>query len=72
MFPGFKERLQKELSAMFPQKAKVRVNAPPERKYTVWIGGSILASLSNFKESWITKKEYDEHGPSVVHTKCTN
>ncbi|XP_030837894.1 actin-5 [Strongylocentrotus purpuratus] len=72
MFPGFQERLQKELSAMFPQKAKVRVNAPPERKYTVWIGGSILASLSNFKESWITKKEYDEHGPSVVHKKCTN
>ncbi|XP_030839689.1 actin CyI, cytoplasmic-like [Strongylocentrotus purpuratus] len=73
MIPGFQleERLQKELSALFPQKAKVKVNAWPERKYFVWIGGSMIASSSIFQQMWFTKKEYDEHGPSVVHKTCT-
>merc|ERR1711962_909868 len=38
-----------------------------ERKYSVWIGGSILASLSTFQQMWISKQEYDECGPSIVH-----
>nr|UFA46020.1 TNNI2-ACTA1 transcript variant 6 [Sus scrofa] len=41
-----------------------------QRKYSVWIGGSILASLSTFQQMWITKQEYDEAGPSIVHRKC--
>lgn len=49
---------------MHPQ---VRVIAPPERKYSVWIGGSILASLSTFQNLWISKQEYDESGPGIVH-----
>ncbi|KTG40545.1 hypothetical protein cypCar_00002780, partial [Cyprinus carpio] len=32
--------------------------------------GSILASLSTFQQMWITKQEYDEAGPSIVHRKC--
>ena len=48
----------------------VKIIAPPERKYSVWIGGSILASLSTFDEMWITKEEYAENGPSIVHKKC--
>ena len=43
MLPGFEVRLSKELSALAPPGAKVRVIAPPERKYSSWIGGSILA-----------------------------
>jgi hypothetical protein len=35
----------------------------------VWIGGSILASLSTFQQMWISKQEYDESGPSIVHRK---
>lgn len=46
---------------------QVKVVAPPERKYSVWIGGSILASLSTFQNLWCTKQEYDESGPSIVH-----
>ncbi|OCT57264.1 hypothetical protein XELAEV_18003775mg [Xenopus laevis] len=45
-------------------------HCPPERKYSVWIGGSILASLSTFQQMWISKQEYDESGPSIVHRKC--
>ena len=50
---------------------KVKVIAPPGRKHSVWIGGSILASsLSTFQWGWITKEEYDEQGPTLVHRKC--
>ncbi|KFQ49000.1 Actin, cytoplasmic type 5, partial [Nestor notabilis] len=42
----------------------LQIIAPPERKYSVWIGGSILASLSTFQQMWISKPEYDEAGPS--------
>ena len=50
---------------------QVKILAPPERKYSVWIGGSILASLSTFQNAWCSKQEYDESGPAIVHrSKC--
>jgi len=70
MFPGIDVRLTKDASALAPSNVKVKVVAPPERKYSVWIGGSILSSLSTFQEMWITKDEYDESGPGIVHRKC--
>lgn len=71
IFPGFADRLAKELIALVPTSAvKIKVVAPPERKYSVWIGGSILASLSSFQRMWITKEEYEEAGSSLVHKKC--
>merc|ERR1712217_973799 len=33
-----------------PSTMKIKVVAPPERKYSVWIGGSILSSLSTFQQ----------------------
>jgi len=71
MFKGIPERLEKEIKALAPQGMDIKVIAPPERKYSVWIGGSILASLSTFEEMWVTKEEYDESGPTIVHRKCT-
>jgi actin-related protein len=70
MFPGIAERMTKELTALAPSTMKIKVVAPSERKYSVWIGGSILASLSTFQQMWISKAEYDEAGPSIVHRKC--
>jgi len=70
MFNGIAERMTKEIVALAPQSMKIKVVAPPERKYSVWIGGSILASLSTFQQMWISKQEYDESGPSIVHRKC--
>ncbi|XP_005105689.1 actin, clone 302 [Aplysia californica] len=70
MYPGFADRMQKELTDLVPPSNKVKVIASPERKYSVWIGGSILASLSTFQQMWISKEEYDECGPSIVHRKC--
>jgi len=71
MFPGIADRMNKEITAKAPTSMTVKIVAPPERKYSVWIGGSILASLSTFEEMWVTKDEYDDSGPSIVHRKCT-
>jgi len=70
MFPGIAERMTKELVSLAPSSMKVKIVAPPERKYSVWIGGSILSSLSTFQTMWISKEEFDESGPSIVHRKC--
>ena len=70
MFPGFPERMKKEITELAPPTMNVNVVATPERKYSVWIGGSVLASLQSFQKMWISKKEYNESGPTVVHKKC--
>merc|ERR1711890_92541 len=43
MYPGIADRMQKEITALAPSTMKIKIIAPPERKYSVWIGGSILA-----------------------------
>merc|ERR1711903_193992 len=60
MYPGIQDRLTKEIVAL----------APPTRKYSVWIGGSILSSLATFQSMWITKEEFEDAGPGIVHRKC--
>nr|VZI38763.1 unnamed protein product [Spirometra erinaceieuropaei] len=70
MYPGIADRINKELTSLAPSSMKIKIIAPPERKYSVWIGGSILGSLSTFQQMWITKQEYDESGPQIVHRKC--
>jgi Actin and related proteins len=70
MFEGIAERMEKEITALAPPTMKVKVIAPPERKYAVWIGGSILASLATFPQMVITREEFNEAGPSIVHRKC--
>ena len=67
MFSGIAERMTKEIKAVAPDTMTIKIIAPPERKYSIWIGGSILASLSTFQQMWITKEEYDERGPSIIH-----
>jgi centractin len=71
LFPGYGERLLSELRRhpLTPKEVKIRIAAPPERLYSTWIGGSILASLSTFKNMWITKNDYLEHGARIFTTK---
>ncbi len=71
MFAGIQKRLHKEIKLLCPQTIKPKIIAPEERKFSVWIGGSILSSLSSFDQMWIRKDEYDESGPTIVHRKCT-
>ena len=70
LFEGMAERMWTEVHNLSPTNNRIKVMAPPERKYSVWLGGSILASLSTFQTMWITKMEYDESGPSIIHRKC--
>jgi len=69
IFPGIADRMQNELVSLAPSTMKIKIIAPTERKYSVWIG-SILSSLSTFQQMWISKEEYDESGPAIVHRKC--
>eukprot|EP00128_Syssomonas_multiformis_P014911 Colp12_sorted_trinity150504_noHs@45 len=55
MFPGMADRMQRELTALAPQSMKVKIIAPPERKCSAWIGGSIRDALSAFQQLWISK-----------------
>ncbi|KAJ5605863.1 hypothetical protein N7510_008644 [Penicillium lagena] len=69
---GFTDRLNHELMQLFPGP-RVRISAPgntAERRFASWIGGSILASLGTFHQMWISKKEYEEHGPNIVEKRC--
>ncbi|KAF2224289.1 actin family [Elsinoe ampelina] len=66
------ERIQAELSVMYPNP-RVRVHASgavTDKKFGAWIGGSVLASLGTFHQMWISKKEYEEHGASIVDKRC--
>ncbi len=69
-FPGLADRLQAELSALAPAGTTVHVIAAPDRDLSSWIGASQLASASASAGMWISRQEYDEHGPAIVHQKC--
>jgi centractin len=68
LFPGFGDRLLNEVRKhpLAPRDTKIRIAAPPERIYSTWIGGSILASLSTFKSLWITKADWAEQGSRIL------
>ncbi|XP_059830772.1 actin-3-like [Hypanus sabinus] len=68
MFPGFPVRFRKELRKL-AQDMNLQVRAIPIRRYSVWFGGSILSCLKIFQQLWISKKDYDEHGPIAVYHK---
>merc|ERR1712032_1808036 len=68
MFPGMEERIARELRVRM--RHDVTVVAPPRRMFSAWIGGSILASSSDFGDLWVTKEEFHEFGPQIIHRRC--
>lgn len=68
LFEGFGDRLLLELRRSSPDM-RIKITSPAERKYTTWIGGSILASLNTFSSMWVDSKEYKEEGKSIMHRK---
>eukprot|EP00735_Rhodelphis_limneticus_P007474 TRINITY_DN20022_c0_g1::TRINITY_DN20022_c0_g1_i1::g.1329::m.1329 TRINITY_DN20022_c0_g1::TRINITY_DN20022_c0_g1_i1::g.1329 ORF type:complete len:450 (-),score=97.40,sp/Q84M92/ARP4_ARATH/41.19/3e-122,Actin/PF00022.14/9.7e-122,MreB_Mbl/PF06723.8/0.0066,MreB_Mbl/PF06723.8/0.012 TRINITY_DN20022_c0_g1_i1:83-1432(-) len=73
LLPGLPERIQYDLSRLTPQMFKIKIVAPQaisERRYSVWIGGSILSSLGSFQQLWVSAAEYQEHGESIIHQRC--
>jgi len=65
--PGFGDRLLSEVRSRAPAHTRIRISAPPERIYSAWAGGSILASLATFKNMWVTRADYEEYGDSLMH-----
>ena len=47
---GFGDRLLSEVKKLAVKDMRIKIFAPPERKYSTWIGGSILAGLSTFRK----------------------
>ena len=70
LFDGIGERMWHEMHQLASSNNKIKVLTPPERKYSVWLGGSILAALVTFQTMWINKSEYDDSGPAIIHRKC--
>ena len=70
LLPGLAERLRSELADRAPQTAAVRVLASPDRQNAAWLGAGIFAAELDMGSKWVTKDEYDEVGPSIVHQKC--
>lgn len=70
LLTGFMDRLNFEFNHL---NYKTKITAPPtaaERRFSSWIGGSILGSLGTFHQMWISKQEYEESGRYIVDKKC--
>ena len=68
--PGIVDRMKKEITALTPSSIKIKILPFPDRRFSAWIGGSMLASFSTFKQMWVSKLEYNDSGPSIMHRKC--
>lgn len=75
MLPGLQERMKTELEELIKARTSIRssqveITALPDRKHAVWMGGSVLAQMDGFRSKWVTKQQYEDHGPRIVHKKC--
>ncbi|NXH82741.1 ACL6B protein, partial [Edolisoma coerulescens] len=73
LLQGFTDRLNRELAQKTPPSMRLKLiasNSTMERRFSPWIGGSILASLGTFQQMWISKQEYEEGGKQCVERKC--
>ncbi|KAL2493637.1 Actin-related protein 7 [Forsythia ovata] len=72
---GFEDRFQKEAS-LCSSAIRPCVVKPPEympeslSKFSAWVGGAIIAKVVFPQNQHVTKADYDETGPSIVHRKC--
>ncbi|GMG49523.1 unnamed protein product [Ambrosiozyma monospora] len=65
MFKNFGSRLLDGIQS-YDDELKLKIYASPDRKVSCFVGGSILASLSTFKNIWISKEAYREN-PDCIH-----
>ena len=84
MFPGYASRIDIELRKIYTQntlklakekKIKIPINIidSPRRKYSVFIGATVLSyNRPEFESYWISKKDWEESGPNIILKKCPN
>ncbi|RWR88713.1 actin-related protein 7 [Cinnamomum micranthum f. kanehirae] len=72
---GFEDRFQKEAN-LCSSSIRPSLVKPPEYmpenlpKNSAWMGGAILAKVVFPQNQHVTKADYDETGPVIVHKKC--
>jgi actin-related protein len=71
LLKNFPEKLKNEISDS-SEGSNFNMSDVPERQFSSWIGGSIVASLDNFQYMWVTKQSYDESGKKLeaIDSKC--
>ncbi|ODQ64225.1 actin-related protein 4 [Nadsonia fulvescens var. elongata DSM 6958] len=71
LLSGLANRVVYDLIQMLPT-LRNRIHGSPyaiERKSAVWTGASVLASMGNFENNWVTKAEWDEFGADILERK---
>ena len=69
LFPNIAERISKNIRTLGGSSINFKILCPAERKYSSWIGGSILACLTPFESMWVSKEEYEEYGANILNIK---
>jgi len=84
MFPGYATRLENEIKNLYTAnnlkvakdktiKIPINIIDSPRRKYSVFIGASVLSNVYNgpgYEGYWISKGEWEESGPKIIAEKC--
>ena len=84
MFPGYATRLENEIKNLYKENAlkltqnktiKIPINIidSPRRKYSVFIGASVMSKIFNEpinEPYWISKQEWQESGAAIIQKKC--
>ena len=86
MFAGYASRIEKEIKNLYKERGlkntkdktvKININIidSPRRKYSVFIGATVLANIYNKEQGqdyWISKQDWEEVGPDIIFKKCQN
>ena len=88
MFAGYASRLMIEMKRLYKEKTLQNVENKaikividiidsPRRKYSVFIGATVLANTYNSEQGeesgyWITRQDWDEVGEKIILKKCQN
>lgn len=75
LLQGLAERLTLEMKKLLMNIHSVltghlKVEVFVAKKYSAWVGGSSFSSLAANQQMWITREDYNEYGPKIVHRKC--
>ena len=70
LFRNFRPALKRALQPLLPPKLRAEVVDVEDLVTCAWHGGAVLSSLGTFESQWVTRADYDEHGPGIVHRTC--
>jgi len=68
-FPGMCSRVEEELQKLLPSSMKAAVSLVKNPMFAAFTGGSIVASMPDLLETFMSRSEYDENGAAFIHKK---